>query len=287
MLQEHFFDTGTVRINYAEELASGAPLVLIHGGSASWQTFATIIPDFAARWHVYALDLRGHGRSSRVPGRYWLQDYADDLAAFLQHLTGPAMLVGHSLGGMVAVMTAGQHPQLVRALVIGDAPLTRATWQQMLQDQRTQLCTWRDLASAGLSEVELLATLKELPVIWGEHTSPVPARVALGEDADWFREMAANLRQLDPDMLTALVDEFEQTVAGYEPHVLLPAITCPVLLLQADPALAGLGMSEADVAQALTLLPDATHMQLQGLHHGFAVEPARVCHFLEQCGLRA
>jgi pimeloyl-ACP methyl ester carboxylesterase len=285
MVQEHIFDTGTVTINYAEEPASGAPLVLIHGGSARWQALAGVIPDFAERWHVYALDLRGHGKSGHVPGRYRLQDYADDLAAFLQHVTGPAILIGHSLGGMVAVMLAGQHPDLVRALVVGDAPLARDTWRRALEQQDAQLHTWRHLAGPGRSEIELVAALKEIPVVWGEYTTPVPARIALGEDSPWFEAMVANLHALDPDMLTALVDDFEQTVAGYDLHALLPAITCPVLLLQADPALAGSALTSAEVDQALALLPDATHVQLRGQHHGSVVQPECVCHFLEQRGL--
>jgi len=110
MVAEHTFHTGTVELNYAEGEASGPPIVLLHGGSLRWQSVMLLIRDLAARWHVYAPDLRGHGRSGRVPGRYRLQDYASDVALFLEQVVNaPAILVGHSLGGHVAILVAALH----------------------------------------------------------------------------------------------------------------------------------------------------------------------------------
>src|SRR2546430_2176791 len=104
------FDTGQVTLNYAEGPGAGPALVLLHGGSARWQYFDGILPELTERWHVFAPDLRGHGLSGRAAGRYALRDYADDIGAFLQHVSGPASLFGHSLGGMIALMTADQAP---------------------------------------------------------------------------------------------------------------------------------------------------------------------------------
>jgi pimeloyl-ACP methyl ester carboxylesterase len=268
MITEHSFDTGTVTVNYAEGPVAGPALVLLHGGSARWQDLAGFLPTLVEAWHIYAPDLRGHGQSGRVPGRYRLQDYVDDLAVLQQQVTGPAILFGHSLGGMLAVMLAGQHPHLVRAVVVGDAPLSRDNWQRRLADQSALLRTFRDLAGSGRSEAHVIAELKEMPIVSGQHTTPVRAQVALGEDDPWFGWMAANLRQVDPDTLTALLDDFEMTVAGYDMHRLLPAIACPVLLLQADPAY-GAMMTDAEVEQAVALLARPTHVQLAQVDHGF------------------
>ena len=62
MLTEQSFNTGTVTINYAEGGASGQPLLLLHGGSARWQSFLPIIPELGQYWHLYVPDLRGHGK---------------------------------------------------------------------------------------------------------------------------------------------------------------------------------------------------------------------------------
>lgn len=74
-------------------------------------------------------DLRGHGKSGRVPWGYSVQEYAADIGAFLQQVSGPAALFGHSLGGVVAVMTASLLPMNVRALLVGDAPLDSISWK--------------------------------------------------------------------------------------------------------------------------------------------------------------
>ena len=133
-IQESTFEAGSIHINYAEIPRLGTPLVLLHGGSARWQSFETILPDLAATWHIYAPDFRGHGKSSWAPGTYRLQDYADDTIAFLRDcVEEPAYLFGHSLGGMVALLVAARYPAGVRAVAVGDAPLTSQTWQATLQ----------------------------------------------------------------------------------------------------------------------------------------------------------
>ena len=108
---------GGLVVNYVEGPPNGPPFVVLHGGGARWQYGETLVRLLAERWHVIAPDLRGHGRSGHVAGRYTLRDYAGDVAAFLQALAPePAILYGHSLGGEVAVMVAAEHPALVRAL---------------------------------------------------------------------------------------------------------------------------------------------------------------------------
>ena len=72
-IQEHTFDTGTVTLNYAQAPSAGTPLVLLHGGSARWQSFADVVSDLRV-YHLYIPDLRGHGKSGRAPGHYRLQD---------------------------------------------------------------------------------------------------------------------------------------------------------------------------------------------------------------------
>ena len=124
MIKEKRFDAGAVVINYAEGPPSGPPLVLIHGGGGRWQNFYPIIPSLATRWQVYAVDLRGHGRSGRAPGRYLPKHYVADLIAFVEsEVTGPAVLLGHSLGGWIALLSAVQLREKVRGLILGDPPL--------------------------------------------------------------------------------------------------------------------------------------------------------------------
>lgn len=68
MLQEKTFNTGEVTLNYAEGDPTGPPLVLLHGFTDRWQTYQPIITPLYQSWYIYALDLRGHGKSEKKPG---------------------------------------------------------------------------------------------------------------------------------------------------------------------------------------------------------------------------
>jgi pimeloyl-ACP methyl ester carboxylesterase len=268
MFVEHIFDTGATRINYAERPAAGPPSVLLHGGSARWQTWEPLLPTLSQRLHVYAVDLRGHGASEWTPGRYRLRDYADDVVALIRRRIGePAILFGHSLGGIVATLIAAQYPRDVRALIVGDSPLDRESWRVGINRDRVQRAMWSELAISDRSVEELAEALKDVPCVWPGYAQPVPARVALGEDAPWFGWMAANLRSHDPAMLAALVYDFDAVAAGYELDTMLPAIQCPVLLLQADPSMGGI-LLDAEVTRAKELLPSVSHVYLEQTNHG-------------------
>ena len=72
-------------------------------------------------WHVFACDLRGHGRSGHVADRYLMADYIADTVAFVRGvLTEPAVLIGSSLGGLIALGVGAAVPELVRAVVLLD-----------------------------------------------------------------------------------------------------------------------------------------------------------------------
>lgn len=96
------------------------PLLLIHGWSFDGEmTYHRIIPALSDRFRVIVPDLRNHGRSEWVRGRYDVDDLADDVAGVLRELdVTDVMVVGYSLGGMVAQALARRHPLLVGRLVL-------------------------------------------------------------------------------------------------------------------------------------------------------------------------
>ena len=265
-ITEHSFDTGVVTINYAEGPACGSPLVFLHGGSGRWQSYEGSLPDLAARYHLYAPDFRGHGKSGRVPGRYRLQDFAEDTIAFLREcVTEPAYLFGHSMGGQVALLVAGQIPDYVRAVAVGDSPLTRrADTSTRSDDELAREAAWRDLAGGRLSIDEIAEALKDTPTEMPGRDELVTMREKYGEDSDIYVWVATNLYYNDPDMLAAVVDG--TMTAGYEMEKVLPSILCPVLLLQADPDAGGL-MTDAEVERALPLLAQPRHVRFEGAGH--------------------
>ncbi|MCW3840310.1 alpha/beta fold hydrolase [Micromonospora yasonensis] len=123
-----YADVNGVRLWY-EVHGTGKPLVLLHGGYGSVEMFGPILPAFAARRRVIAVDLQGHGRTADVDRPLRYESMADDIAALLRHLDLPAAdLFGYSLGGGVALRTAIQHPGLVRRLVLVSTPYRRQGW---------------------------------------------------------------------------------------------------------------------------------------------------------------
>jgi pimeloyl-ACP methyl ester carboxylesterase len=269
MLREQGFHTGKIKLNYAEGPENGPPLVLLHGGSARWQGLTDFIGAFVDDWHIYAPDLRGHGKSDHVPYQYRISDMAEDVVTFLRFIGEPAVLFGHSLGGHIAIMAAPQIPHLLRALIIGDAPLSKDDLRQMFISDRQKLLDWA--AMAGRPPAQIIESLKDMHIVWGGVFTPRPAREVFGENAPYFTKTAENLSLHDPTFLTVRVDDFEGTHTGFEIEQILPRIQCPTLIIQGDPNRHGL-ITDAQAQTALRLLPNGTLVKLDGIGHGLYYE---------------
>src|SRR6202049_4716026 len=103
---------------YYESHGAGRPLILLHGGLMSNETFGPVLPQLAERHLVIAPDLQGHGRTADIDRPLDIRLMADDIAALIDHLgLDKPDLVGYSLGGGVALQTAVRHPAKVRRLV--------------------------------------------------------------------------------------------------------------------------------------------------------------------------
>ena len=123
---EHGVDLGEVVMNYAVAGAEAAPaLLLIPGQTESWWGYEAAMARLEAHFRIYAVDLRGQGRSSRTPGRYSLDTMGADLVGFIQRVVGrPCIVAGLSSGGVLAAwLSAYAPPDLVRAAYLEDAPL--------------------------------------------------------------------------------------------------------------------------------------------------------------------
>ncbi|WP_399945833.1 alpha/beta fold hydrolase [Streptomyces sp. BBFR25] len=115
-----YADLPGVRTWYEAE-GTGEPLVLLHGGLCTNDTWGAQRPDLAAAYRVLLPERRAHGHTPDVPGPLTYRDMAEDTVAFVETVVGgPAHLVGWSDGGVVALLVAVARPDLVRrAVVIG------------------------------------------------------------------------------------------------------------------------------------------------------------------------
>ncbi|MGW7418553.1 alpha/beta fold hydrolase [Streptomyces sp. NPDC054813] len=230
------------------DTGSGDPVVLLHSGYVDHRFWADQIPALAAEYRVIAPDVRGHGASANASRPF---RWADDLAELLRHLdAGRAVLVGVSMGGVIATDTVLEHPELVRAVVTcgavtGDFRYTDP-WHQELQAEYARTL------GAGDIEGWLDAFVR---VAAGAHREPdaldpeIPRRL---------REMARHTLSKH----TLGETDWHGRVTGSWPRV--PKIDVPVLTINGD-------LEPADLLAAAERLarevPDGRTETVEGTDH--------------------
>jgi len=102
---------------------NGPKMVLIHGLFINSDCWKYQLPFFESKFHVLRFDLRGHGESTKPKKRFTIRNYVDDMLALLNHVnwTQDLYLVGHSLGGMIALVYGLENPSHVKKMVVADS----------------------------------------------------------------------------------------------------------------------------------------------------------------------
>lgn len=263
MLNEQQFHHGGLSLNFATGPRSGPALVFFHGVTRRWQSFVPLIPALSVRWHIHALDHRGHGRSARAKFGYLVRDYVRDAVAFVQNqVQGPVVLYGHSLGAMVAAAVAAELPQQVRAAILEDPPFDtmgpRITQSALL----SYFAGVQPFAESTLPVGALARQLAEIPL-----TTPGKAgSVLLGDTRDIasLRFTASCLKQIDREVLAPIVAG--RWLEGFDWAAVVAKVTCPALLLQADLSAGGM-LTDEDAAEAERVMPDCARIRLPKVGH--------------------
>ena len=115
----YFYCGATTLPDVVPDFSRGRKILFVHGAGSNGHTWHRQIDAFGGRHSPIALDLPGHGRSAGVEGLRTVQDYADFVAAFLDMLKiKAAVILGHSMGGAIAMDLALRHPARVEALIL-------------------------------------------------------------------------------------------------------------------------------------------------------------------------
>ena len=207
---------------------TGRPVILLHGYTDSRASFDRILPALPSSWRVYALDQRGHGRSSRPAAGYSVSDLAADVLAFMDSLQiEGATLVGHSMGSFVARAVAEAAPgRIDRLVLVGTGVSIR---NPVVRELATAIAALEDPVSPGFVREFQTSTIHH----------PVPDAFMRGAIAASLTLPAAVWKALMRGML-----EMEPLAPGS------PAAGIPSLLLWGDRD-AIFGRAEQDSVVAL------------------------------------
>jgi pimeloyl-ACP methyl ester carboxylesterase len=300
--QERRFDTGSVRINYVVGPDNGPPLVLVPAQIGTWESYQRVLVPLSRRFHVHALDVRGHGKSGWTPGEYSWERIGADMTGFLTELVrAPAIVSGNSSGGIVALWCAANLPDRVAGAILEDAPVfsvelprfrdrDRFVYQglqhlvQVLGDLRD-----RDLADYLRGQTLPVSATRERRVpdwfvaVLSGRIRAFQARHP-GRPVDiWYfpptlRLLFKSLSMFDPDFARAFVDgRFYQ---GLDHAEALGRVRCLLLVLHADwhrfpnHGLVG-AMDDDDAARIRELVPHSRYQRIPANHVIHMFEPDR------------
>jgi pimeloyl-ACP methyl ester carboxylesterase len=250
MFTEKSFDTSEIVVNYAEGGADGPPLVILHGITQNWQSMRPLMERLSASAHLYACDLRGHGRSGRSTAGYAVPQYVPDTAAFIERCVDqPAWLLGFSLGAIVALGVAARRSDRLRGLLLLDPPLSLrdssvaghevAAWLEWIVEARAATHTQDELAD-------------RLRLNW------------VDDDEPEIRRGAQMLFDLDLAALPPLRED--RLFEGFDLETVLPQVTCPTLMLCGEPAL-GSVVRDHDLDYFKARVPGSTVARIAGVGH--------------------
>lgn len=250
-------------LNFAEGPGNGPPLILLHGVLRQWADYASVLPVLTSRWHVFGIDFRGHGKSSRLPDQYFVVDYMRDVATFVNNqLRQPVVIYGHSLGAMTAVHVAAEMRDHVKAIVLEDPPFqtmgSRIRETQYFSQFSGILRLLSDSAEVG----KLAADLAELQI-------DVPGKdsfIRFGDlrDSAALRWFATCLSQVDPAIIEPILAG--RWLEGYDVDRLIQRVRCPTLLLQADRQAGGM-LTDEDASFMQRTIRDCARIRFPGVGH--------------------
>ncbi len=230
----HYIHANGLDIYYREH-GQGKPLLLIHGGALTGESWRPYLAAFAERYRVITPDSRGHGRTANPSGSMSFRLLADDIAALVQELAlHKPLICGYSDGGQVALEIGMRYPDLPQALVVGGAyiELTEAsrTWVRSIlgDDQSPDVDTeqfernntdWAAMLQRIHGQVggpdNWKTLLKQIKPMWNARLNYTPD--------DFARVVAPTL------VLLADRDGFVSVEEGVEMYRLLPDAELAVL----------------------------------------------------------
>lgn len=173
---------------YYATYGQGAPLVLLHGGLMTIETFGPVLDTLAEAREVIAVEHQGHGRTGPLDRPMSFEAMAADVAAVIRSLGYDKVdVVGYSMGGTIGLRLALDHPELVKKLVIASAPYAFSGWHDYNQQGMRALNAAAAPSMVGSPLYEAFAAVNPDP----ETNFPrlLDQMAYMGKDYDWSAEI--------------------------------------------------------------------------------------------------
>ena len=211
-------------MNYVQR-GSGTPVILIHGLAASFHDWDDLMPELASNGYAgYALDLLGHGDSPKLESRAYQPDWLfEHFCSWMKslRLTEPAVLIGHSLGGYLALEYARRVSAWTRGLVLVNPFYSRS---------QLPLLVRKTYNRANISEL----VISKVPEKWFRFFVDVSS-AAIGHSVGSLRSLPERVREqtlLDYKRTAPGVYHIPSAISDLTGH--LPSINTPSLVLWGD-----------------------------------------------------
>ena len=118
--ENKYAEVNGIRLHYVEG-GAGTPLICLPGWPQTWYSFHTIAPELAKKYRVFVIDIRGMGSSSKPDSGYDKKKMAQDIYELsIQLGLNKVNILGHDIGGMVAMSFAFNYPEMVEKLIVMD-----------------------------------------------------------------------------------------------------------------------------------------------------------------------
>jgi pimeloyl-ACP methyl ester carboxylesterase len=230
-----FADLSRFKMHYECAGEGPARLVLVHGNFASWRWWLPLLLNPPPGYRLFAPEMRGYGDSEHTAGGYDIETFADDLNEFAAGLhLNRFHLVGHSLGGAVALQYALQYPERLQSLFLL-SPAPAEGMPSLSPDLKLRY-------GINLSQP---AGMENLPyVLKSAHInrvllSPILTAITpqLNHESGLFSVIVEDAVRVSPETVSGVI----QSLQGWNVERRLPEVEIPVLILwgDRDPVIAG------------------------------------------------
>lgn len=240
-------EVDSISLHY-EAVGEGPPVLFIHGLGSSSRDWERQVEVFAKTHRVVTVDLRGHGQSDKPSGPYTIELFSEDIAGLIGQLgVAPVIVVGISLGGMVAFQLAADHRELLAKLVVVNA----LPDNKLLQEARGQILMRKLI-------VRFLGLERMGKILAG--------RLFPGDDLGEERAMMA--KRLAENDKKAYQESFRAAVSWPGVTGQLEETDLPMLMISSDEDYVPVEQKQPYV----NAMPGLTHVVIEDARHAVPVE---------------